>query len=40
MKMNKTNSTDLNDFSNFHYLYFSVGHVLTLANYFEEKKGG
>jgi hypothetical protein len=35
--MNKTNSADLNDFSNFHSLYFSVGHVLMLAKSFEKE---
>jgi hypothetical protein len=36
--MNKTNFADLNDFSDFHCLYFSVGPVLMLANSFEKKK--
>jgi hypothetical protein len=34
IKMNKTNSADLNDFLNFHSLLFSVGNVLMLANLF------
>jgi hypothetical protein len=38
--MNETNSGDLNDFSNFHSLYFSVGHVLLLTNSFEGGKNG
>ncbi len=35
-KMNKTNSADPNEFSNFHSLYFSVGNVPMLANSFEK----
>ncbi len=35
--MNKTNSADLNNFSNFHSLYFSVGNTLMLANLFKKQ---
>ncbi len=35
--MDKTNSADLNNFSNFYSLYFSGGHVLMLANSFKKK---
>jgi hypothetical protein len=39
MKMNETNSADLNDFSNFHFLYFSVGNTLMLANLLKKESG-
>jgi hypothetical protein len=34
--MNTTNFADLDDFSNCHSLYFSIGHVLMLAKAFEK----
>jgi hypothetical protein len=37
IKINETNSADLIDFSTFHSLHFSVGHVLMLANAFKRE---
>lgn len=34
--MNETEFADLNSFSNFHSLYFQVGHLLMLSNFWKK----